>query len=61
MTVDQTLDAIKIMQAYAEGKQIQVQITALGQDEWHNIDGSSGFTPQWAWDMVEYRVAPPLD
>lgn len=44
-----TWEKIKVMQAYVEGKQIQIKIN----NEWDNIDD-----PTWSWSNYSYRIKP---
>lgn len=56
MTVDETLKAIEVMQAFVAGKQIQVR--ELGSDKWHTVANNGSETPTWAWGSCVYRVKP---
>ena len=50
MNKEQTLKAIEVMQAFAEGKKIQYSNN--GRD-WEIVDN-----PSWDWEYSEYRVKP---
>lgn len=50
MTIEETKERIKIMQAYVDGKRIQY--AEDDTDVWHNID-----EPDWYSDY-EYRIKP---
>jgi hypothetical protein len=49
MNKEQTLKAIKVMQAYVEGKKIQYISNTMVFD----VDN-----PTWDWEYTEYRVKP---
>lgn len=49
MTREETKEAIRIMQAYVDGKQIQVR-NGMG---WRNC-----LEPTWAWYGTTFRIAP---
>lgn len=50
MTIEETKAAIKVMQAYVDGKEIQ----SYYADAWHDV------TPAWSWDnnLGLYRIKP---
>lgn len=50
MNKEQTLEAIKVMQAYVDGEEIEV--SAYGKI-WQPVR-----EPSWHWDDVEYRIKP---
>ena len=54
MTKEQTAERIKVMQAYVEGKKIQ--ITNKGENEWYDFQSSS--IPTWNFEEFDYRIAP---
>jgi hypothetical protein len=49
MTREQTIEAIRIMQAYVDGKEIQTIYAGV----WRLAS-----TPRWDWDDTEYRIKP---
>jgi len=49
MTKEQTIEAIRIMQAYVDGKEIQTIYAGV----WRLAS-----TPRWGWDDTEYRIKP---
>lgn len=58
MTREETLHAIAVMQAYADGKQLEVR-TPRGfprERDWYSVKPHE--TPNWNWDSSEYRIAP---
>ena len=46
-----TKEKIKVMQAYAEGKPIQVR--EIGDADWEDTN-----CPIWNWHLLEYRIKP---
>ena len=52
MTKEELQNAIKVMQAFANGK--QVEYASLGNNvEWHSADA-----PSWDWHNYNYRIKP---
>ncbi len=50
MNIEQTKEAIRIMQAFVDGKEVE----ALSPDKkWRRTPG-----PRWGWDDTEYRIKP---
>jgi hypothetical protein len=49
-----TQDKIKVMQAYADGRQIQAK--AIYEKDFRDWENTS--EPRWNWDMLMYRVKP---
>ena len=50
MNIEQTKEAIRVMQAYVDGKDIQI----LGPvKKWEPVN-----CPRWGWSDTEYRVKP---
>jgi hypothetical protein len=49
MTREQTIEAIRIMQAWVDGKEIQTIYAGV----WLLAS-----TPRWDWDDTEYRIKP---
>lgn len=52
MNKSQTEEAVKVMQAYVEGKSIQLK-SASGVGIWGDVKH-----PQWSWNEVLYRIKP---
>ena len=52
MTKKETIEAIKVMQAYADGKEVEWKYPR--DDEWHPADG----TPVWNWLNCDYHIKP---
>jgi hypothetical protein len=46
-----TRERIEVMQAFVDGKEIQVR--ERGVDEWESVSG-----PSWNWYSNEYRIKP---
>ena len=55
-TREETQKMIEVMQAYVDGKQIQLQSRSDDPCNWWSPGHSSG--PQWDWDRCAYRVQP---
>ena len=51
MTREQTIEAIKVMQAYVDGKEVEVR--GLPCSVW-----MSAGEPCWNWQFMEYRIKP---
>lgn len=49
MNREETKEAIKVMQAYCEGKDIQIKVDG----EWTDIE-----SPNWCFGTQEYRIKP---
>ena len=49
MNIEQTIEAIKVMQAFVDGKEVEVQLPA---GNWETM------APNWNWDDTEYRIKP---
>jgi hypothetical protein len=49
MTKEQTIEAIKVMQAFVDGKEMEVREV----DEWRRT-----FIPLWQWHTNDYRIKP---
>ena len=49
MTREQTIEAIRIMQAYVDGKEVEHRYNG----KWVKISA-----PRWDWDNTEYRIKP---
>lgn len=52
MNRDDTTEAIKVMQAWADGKTVQVSVNG----EWRSIAPWEELG--WSWDRFEYRIKP---
>jgi hypothetical protein len=50
MNIEQTIEAIRIMQAFVHGKELQV-LNPVGK--WESV-----YFPRWNWDNTEYRIKP---
>jgi hypothetical protein len=50
MTREQTIEAIRIMQAFVDGKELQV-LDPVGK--WESVN-----FPRWGWDDTQYRIKP---
>lgn len=58
MNREQTLQAIKVMQHYADGGEVEARMRSE-RGAWGSLfmDG-----PRWDWDSAEYRIQPkPLE
>jgi len=49
MTREQTIEAIRVMQAYVDGKEVQFRV----DDGWKGT-----FIPLWQWHTEDYRIKP---
>ena len=49
MTREETIEAIRIMQAYVDGKEVEHRYNG----KWVKI-----YVPRWDWDDTEYRIKP---
>jgi hypothetical protein len=49
MNIEQTIEAIRVMQAFVDGKQMEVREV----DEWRRT-----FIPLWQWHTHDYRIKP---
>jgi len=56
MTREETIEAIKVMQAYVDGKEIEHRIMHTNNSEWCPIK-----EPEWVHDLCEYRIKPGQD
>ena len=50
MTREQTIEAIRIMQAYVDGKEVEFK--------WMSKDWNSTDKPEWNWSAYDYRIKP---
>ena len=54
MTREQTIEAIRVMQAFVDKNEIQFKVQSKwGSMEWNNTD-----EPDWNWDAYHYRIKP---
>ena len=53
MTVQEIREAAKVMEAYANGKEVQCNDSHLGNGEWITTDN-----PSFNWDKYAYRIKP---
>ena len=49
MTREQTIEAIRVMQAFVDGKEVQLRVG----DGWKGT-----FIPLWQWHTDDYRIKP---
>jgi hypothetical protein len=49
-----TKDIIKVMQAYVDGKTIQIRLS-VSDDKWED---SKAIEPNWNWYQYDYRIKP---
>ena len=50
MTREQTIEAIRIMQAFVDGKEVEFK--------WMSKDWDSTDKPEWNWSAYDYRIKP---
>jgi hypothetical protein len=50
MTRDETIEAIRVMQAYVDGKEVEFK--------WGSMDWNSTDKPEWNWSAYDYRIKP---
>ena len=48
MNIEQTLEAIRVMQAYVDGKEVEAFSPC---QKWETAS-----TPRWGWDDTQYRI-----
>lgn len=54
MTREQTIEAIRVMQAFVDRKEVQFNVqSGWGSMEWNNTE-----EPDWNWDAYHYRIKP---
>lgn len=53
MTREEIKEAVKVMEAFANGKKIQCNDNRLGNGEWVTTDN-----PSFNWDKYAYRIKP---
>jgi hypothetical protein len=49
MNIEQTKEAIRIMQAFVDGKEVQ----SMYDGKWASVT-----IPRWSWDDTQYRIKP---
>ena len=50
MTREQTIEAIRIMQSWVDGKEVEFK--------WMSKDWNSTDKPEWNWSAYDYRIKP---
>jgi hypothetical protein len=50
MNIEQTLEAIRVMQAFVDGKEVEFK--------WMSKDWNSTDIPEWNWSEYDYRIKP---
>ena len=50
MNIEQTKEAIRVMQAYVDGKEVEVLSFS---EKWERAT-----TPRWGWNDTQYRIKP---
>ena len=50
MNIEQTIEAIRVMQAYVDGKEVELK--------WMSKDWNSTDKPEWNWSAYDYRIKP---
>jgi hypothetical protein len=50
MNIEQTKEAIRIMQAFVDGKEVEAMNPA---EKWERAT-----TPRWGWNHTQYRIKP---
>ena len=50
MNIEQTIEAIRIMQAFVDGKEVEFK--------WMSKDWNSTDKPEWNWSAYDYRIKP---
>jgi len=49
MNIEETKEAIRIMQAFVDGKEVQ----SMYDGKWASVT-----VPRWSWDDTQYRIKP---
>ena len=49
MNIEQTKEAIRVMQAFVDGKEVQ----SMYDGKWASVT-----VPRWSWDDTQYRIKP---
>lgn len=55
MNIEETKKAIEVMQAYVDGKEIEVLVKSGTTTDWTNLKNFRG-APSWNWISNDYRV-----
>ena len=50
MNIEQTKEAIRVMQAFVDGKEVEFK--------WGSMDWNSTDKPEWNWSAYDYRIKP---
>jgi hypothetical protein len=50
MNIEQTIEAIRVMQAYVDGKEVEFK--------WMSMDWNSTDKTEWNWSAYDYRIKP---
>ena len=50
MTRDETIEAITVMEAFVDGKEVEFK--------WGSMDWNSTDKPEWNWSAYDYRINP---
>ena len=50
MNIEETKEAIRVMQAYVDGKEVEFK--------WGSMDWNSTDKPEWNWSAYDYRIKP---
>lgn len=58
MTREQTKEAIRIMQAYVDGKEVEYLGKKWDSKESFKQDWCYTLTPLWNWEHYDYRIKP---
>ena len=53
MNPEQTKEAIRVMQAYVDGKEVEVEVKLLNSSYWIPAE-----TPCWDWNSCIWRIKP---
>ncbi len=53
MNIEQTKEAIRVMQAYVDGKEVEVEVKLLNSSCWIPAE-----TPCWDWNSCIWRIKP---
>jgi hypothetical protein len=55
MTIEETKEAIKVMQAFVDGKKIEITNNSTEPNTWTDFYDDS---PTWNWYVFSYRIKP---
>ena len=53
MNIEQTKEAIRVMQAFVDGKEVEVEVKLLNSSCWIPAE-----TPCWDWNSCIWRIKP---